>query len=341
MKNRQIQFWRIVFTYIIAFYHLKNAYKNYASWYIAVEFFFMVSGYLLANKIATLKALGGLQEVPAWKYTWSKYKKYMPHCIYSFFVAFVINGVYQGWNFGGWISELVKHIPEILLVHMGGLNLGNDYPYNSPTWYLSVLLLVGYFTWYFMSKTEKIYVDLICPLSILLIYPYLYRTYGFIGEHWGTDNFILNAALLRGVADINLGILSYKIVKNVCIHNKRRAELVSDICFILGGVVIPTMFYKSTYDFLFLFLIYIGVTTGFIAQEAKTLPFESKLIEKWAAITPAIYLNHKVFRSVFYKLWPTLDWKIYILWFVFITIYSVFTYWLVSKLVELIKEKLR
>ena len=79
MKNRQMQFWRIVFTYVIAYYHLNNAYGNYKSGYIAVEFFFMLSGYLLVNKLTFLYENGKLENMTAWKYTWQRYQKYFPH----------------------------------------------------------------------------------------------------------------------------------------------------------------------------------------------------------------------------------------------------------------------
>ena len=195
MKNRHIQFWRIVFTYVIAYYHLNNAYGNYTSWYIAVEFFFMLSGYLLANKLYKMDESGTLGDFTAWKYTWEKYKKYFPHCLFSFLVAFLIKGVYRGFAIRDWVRETLFHIPEILLIHMSGLNFENDYPVNSPTWYLSVLLIMGYFIWFFMRKSQGIYINLICPLSILIIYPFLYRTYGFIGEHWEIHNFVLNGAM--------------------------------------------------------------------------------------------------------------------------------------------------
>lgn len=52
-----IEFWRVIFTLMIAVYHFNNTYSiswgkwNLTpGWYIGVEFFFIVSGYLLASR---------------------------------------------------------------------------------------------------------------------------------------------------------------------------------------------------------------------------------------------------------------------------------------------------
>ncbi len=340
MKNRQMQFWRIVFTYVITYYHLNNAYGKTTSWYIGVEFFFIVSGFLLANKLLTLKENGKLEEFTAWRYTWTKYRKFFPHCLFSFLVAFAIKGVYRGFGFRDWGREFLFHIPEIFLVQMSGLNYGPDYPMNSPTWYLSVMLIVGYFIWLFMRNGAERYIEVVCPLSIFLIYPYLYRTYGFIGEHWEVNNFILNSAILRGIADMNLGVLACVFVRKFKLVGKIRMELISDTCLLFGGILMPYLYYKSYYDYLFTILIFIGVAAGFSGKEIKVKRFGGSLIDKWAMITPAIYLNHKVFRSLFVMQWPECNIWVYIVWFVFITVYSIFTYWLVGKIVEIVKKHL-
>lgn len=340
MKNRQIQFWRIVFTYMIAYYHLNNAYGKDTSWYIAVEFFFIVSGWLLAMKCVSMQQSGTLESYPAWKYTLSKFVKFFPHCLFSFLVAFALKGLYRGFGLRDWVRETIFHIPEIFLVQMSGLNYGTDYPINSVTWYMSVLLIVGYFIWYFLRKYPKVYIEVICPLSILIIYPYLYRTYGFIGEHWEANRILIHSALLRGFADMNLGIIAYILTDKLKVLKIKdiNFEIISDVCLLFGGVLMPYLYNKTYYDFLFTFLIFIGVVVGFGVTESRMLDIEGKLIDKWALITPAIFLNHKVFRNVFVRIWPECKWYVYLLWFVFITVYSIFTYWLVGKIVELLKK---
>lgn len=139
---------------------------------------------------------------------------------------------------------------------------------------------------------------------------------------------------------MNLGVLACVFVRKFKLVGKIRMELISDTCLLFGGILMPYLYYKSYYDYLFTFLIFIGVAAGFSGKEIKVKRFGGSLIDKWAMITPAIYLNHKVFRSLFVMQWPECNIWVYIVWFVFVTVYSIFTYWLVGKIVEIVKKHL-
>jgi hypothetical protein len=221
---------------------------------------------------------------------------------------------------------------------MSGLNFDRNYAVNGVTWYISVLLIAGYFIWFFLRRSKKTYIELICPLSILLIFPYLFRTYGFVGYHWDKNSFILNSALLRGIADMNLGVLACIFTRKYTIPGRFRAKALSFPCLLAGGIVMPAFFYRTHWDFLFVLLIFIGITAGFCCKKVSFRIFESRLFDRWAMITPAIYLNHKMFRGFFHRLMPELTPAVYLIWFVFITVYSIFTFWLVGKAGLLVKK---
>ena len=52
-KNNMLYFWRVMFTYMIAFHHLLNIYGLGVGWYIGVDFFAILSGFLLCHHIET------------------------------------------------------------------------------------------------------------------------------------------------------------------------------------------------------------------------------------------------------------------------------------------------
>lgn len=63
-RNGTIDFFKFLFTIIIVFYHLDNLIDNPADritkcGYIAVEFFFIVSGYLLMKKADKVSCANG------------------------------------------------------------------------------------------------------------------------------------------------------------------------------------------------------------------------------------------------------------------------------------------
>ena len=60
-KNNSIPFWRIIFTYMIVMFHFDTTFPwmrelgLVTGWYLAVEFFFLVSGYLIYAKMDDYK----------------------------------------------------------------------------------------------------------------------------------------------------------------------------------------------------------------------------------------------------------------------------------------------
>lgn len=338
MKNSLIQFNRIFFTYLIAFYHLNNVYGHYTSWYIAVEFFFIVSGALIARKYYYLKEKNDLDGF-AWKDLKKTYLKYFPHALFAFAVALLGKGYYLGYGIYDYLNGIISHLPEIFLFHSIGLNWPAGFAYNSVSWYLSTLIIDGFVIRTLLKKYDRSYIKIICPLSIILIYPYLCLTYGYIGEHWDCRYIILNSALLRGFADLNLGVIAYEVAKKLSHYDDRILLSVSAVSLILGGVVIPFFFYQTVYDFILVFIISIGVTSAFACLSSNKL-FEHPLIEKWALITPSVYLNHKVFRDLFCLIWPRYTVLTGLIWFVFITLYSILTYYGVTMIITWLGDHL-
>lgn len=50
-NNNSIYVWRVIFTYIIALHHLRNCFGQTTYWYIAVDFFAIISGTLMVSHI--------------------------------------------------------------------------------------------------------------------------------------------------------------------------------------------------------------------------------------------------------------------------------------------------
>lgn len=164
-----IPYFRIVFTYIIMSFHLFNSYGIKSGWYIGVEFFFLVSGYFLAAEIEK-----GRFESP-YSYTEYKIKKFLPHYIFSFTIALIFKFFVSGI---GTINSIVGYLFELLFLDMAGLNLEDML--NVPTWYLSVLIIAGFFLFALLLKNKIFYLNLFAPACILMIFSYLWRYQGML-----------------------------------------------------------------------------------------------------------------------------------------------------------------
>ncbi len=324
MKNNRIQFWRIVMTYVIAVYHFNKRYGVYTSGYIAVEFFFMVSGYLLADKYYRTKGSDNSEQLSAIRYVWGRYRKYWPHSAVAFFTAFLAVGVYRGYAIGDYLMGLATHLPELFLVNMLGFRTGGGISYNDITWFLSSLLIVSFLIWLFMKWNDRLYVGIVVPISVVLIYMYLYVRYGTLGVHEQFACLFVEEGVVRGLADMNMGIAAYLISGKTVLRHMKMNGIISTVCLLGGGVIMPCFFYHSKWDFLMLLMIFVGVTLAFGCENNGV--FDKPIIEKWAGITLAIYLNHEVLTVLVCNYFKESTALVFILWFVLITVYSMIVY---------------
>ena len=144
-KDNMISFWRIVFTYGVVLFHLFNQYEHWTGWDIGVEFFFVVSGWLLA---ADLKKYN---RTP-YGYTLHRIKRLYP----EYFIV---------------IDLVILFISIFLIVWLESILLAFITPikalYNSsPIWFsLQIILTLSYFGIFIYFPPKNI--------NVILLYSYL------------------------------------------------------------------------------------------------------------------------------------------------------------------------
>lgn len=86
-KNNMISVWRVIFSYAIVFVHFFNQYGHFTGWYIGVEFFFIVSGWLLSADLEK-------KNRNTYVYTWSRFKRLYPEYFWAFLVSALLYALY-------------------------------------------------------------------------------------------------------------------------------------------------------------------------------------------------------------------------------------------------------
>lgn len=197
---------KFAFTLMIAVFHFWALYQvNARGGFIAVEFFFILSGFFLMRQYEAQK-----EEITPAQYIWKKIKKYFPHYIFSFLVLFLYRNVVEwGNSFTTILRNFLHQIPEVFMIYGTILSDEKTPIYNSMTWYISVLLIVGYILWALL-KGHKPAVMAAAPVAVFGIYAYMCYTIGTT-NNWRTHVFeFFNYGMLRAVAGMLLGILVYQ-----------------------------------------------------------------------------------------------------------------------------------
>lgn len=293
-KQNSIILWRIIFTYLIAFYHFDNSYvlTSYLgirnAWYIAVEFFFIVSGYLLYNNLDGLAVTckKGIS------YFAKRYRKIYPFYLGSFLLCFVLYVYVTGERV---IDILVTHVFELFCMQGIGLNVGWVY-LNDTAWYISVMLIAGFIIYHCLVKWKDTFIHFAAPIIVMISYSYIYRYRCSLDAVLETEGLFLNQALMRGLAGMCLGIFAVELSR--WLQKKQLDTLpvrLAGVCGFLFVIVCAVKYGRSEMDFLFAAVLTVSVAIAFLPSKAKL--FGYKWLQNWSDLTLCIYLIHYPFSE--------------------------------------------
>ena len=321
---------KFAFTLMIAIFHFLAYYgQRSRGGFIAVEFFFITSGFLMMRKMEN----GGADITPE-AYTWNRIKYFYPHYIFSFMVIFLYRRIQQGDSFGAVIRNLFSQTIEVLMLH-GTLLVDNDtYLYNSMSWYISSLLIVGYLLWGIL-KRHKGTVLWLAPIVSLWLYTFIVYNIGTTSNFRTHVFSILNYGFLRAVAGLLAGIIAYRLYAYFLENSKfdkilTRGGVLGALLLVVAFVASYKWYHKSCLLYILCFIFGIGLLT---ACEERKRHSNCALFDRLPSLSYAIYLNHYiVFRVIKDHLLQNFGIKVIVVYLGILIVYSLFTSWFVKQL---------
>lgn len=325
-KYHMIEFYRVVATLIICTHHSQLFAGHLYHGYLAVEFFFIVSGFMLYQSLQ-------LHSKSTKDFILSKYIRFYPEYFFAMIIyslALLIHNI-KANDMHNIHTIMMRLIPETLLVQnisiWGG---GNNY----PLWYLPVLIWGGALIYFLLKHFEKGTIYFIAPAFILIYYIYLFSTSDNIESFdyiWLFSN-----PFLRGTADMFLGTIIYKIW--IQIRNKKYIDKLSFIEQIIGaGGILWCIFSKPFYDkYIFIFM-----TILLFGALSSNLHFSC--IDKFSRYLFSIYVNHAFVICLLSHFTSNASYIqkiiIYFLYLLVLVTYSVLTYTFIHQIIRLMSNK--
>lgn len=296
-KNNSIVLWRIIFGYLIMIFHFDNKYaisQHFGlalGWYIGVEFFFIVSGYLLYANLDVLAEK--YRSGPA--YLWYRYRKIYPCYLVSFILCFVFLFLTEkDFSIFNMIKALSNHFFEVFALQ--GIGLDERWTYiNNTGWFISILFICDFLIYHCLVKWRDTFVNFVAPIIIIVSFSFLYRNMHGIGGAVQTTGFYENWALMRGLADMCLGILAVRFNSVLAGVKNRKALKTAGILGFLFVIGCSMKYGNSTSDFLYALILTASVAIGFLPSDSRI--YEKKWILSWSGLTLYLYLLHDVFRT--------------------------------------------
>lgn len=219
-----IEFWRFVFTVLVCLYHLEIYYtggKIFPSGTSAVEFFFVLSGFLLA-----LSAGHRFEKNPeplspkdaacqATLFVWKKIKAIFPVLLITLILHIAING--GGYFRKSWLDAALNTEWDLLFM------VGTPFGYNNgncpivPLWFLTALFVAGYIYCYMLHRNYH-FTLFLAPVIGILLYSFFTLNSSLVLDFYAKMGF-MTAGMLKAFAEMALGMSIYRLY--ACLSQKK------------------------------------------------------------------------------------------------------------------------
>lgn len=302
-KNGTIELLRFIFCIGIFFFHVEKYLFGEPSFdkgidialfphgAIGVEFFFLVSGYLMAKSLYENQIRGKREFLVTETIAFMK-KKYLS--IFSYHIialigVFIIDCILKKWNFVQIVRRIIDMLPNVFLIQMSGISIYNP---NHITWYLSVMLIAMFILYPIAYCYYDSFIKIIIPIvSILVIGSFAHSDKSLTGVMVWT--YLGYKGTIRGIVEIGLGMLSFEIenfLKMQVISEKLKCLLrvVEWGCYV-SVLIFSVMTFPKIYEIYALFALFVGVTITF--SEITQISFlNNKICESLGRMSLPIYL---------------------------------------------------
>ena len=230
---------------------------------IGVEFFFVLSGVLMAKSIfrrqnsaaSPNEYLGFLSH---------KYLSVFPQHLVAFLIAVWVWAVFDGFQS---LTQLVKYlvdsIPNFLLIQMTGISLANP---NHVEWYISCMLIAMAILYPLCRRYYTAFTHYFAPLFSLLILGYLfYTTTSLTGVSTWTG--LCYKSVLRALIEVALGTTAFELSRCLAAASltslQRTCLTVAEVLLLLCTATYILMTFPKKYEVYLLGVIALLIVISF------------------------------------------------------------------------------
>lgn len=322
-RNGKIELMRFVFCILIILYHIHNridvpvaeGWSFFKEGLIGVEFFFLVSGFLMAK---SAKKQYDTPHLTSSTVTFMK-KKLMgilPYHIVTFLIAMVAYYIVRPVaNFEAGAKRFFLMMPNFFLIQKTGIP---KHEILTAEWYLSAMLICMLVIYPILVRGKSFFTKIVCPLFSVLLIGYMSHIDGYLQ---GTSNWVyggsLPKSLARAGAELCFGIFCYEACEKIKSLNLSKADrvwltILEDACYIL--VVIYTFTnWSRGYEAHSFYLLAIAITLSFSNVTYGGKKLQNKFVFYLGKMSLPIYLAQGLaFIFMTYSLnWIPIGWQIF------------------------------
>ena len=299
-----VEFLRFIFAILIVLGHAYSEFatKGLPSWIvkqgaIGVEFFFILSGILMAKSIfkndAQTESYDKIGSETS-KFIKNKYLSIFPTHILTFLIMYAEVAYIKKLTS---IDNFIFTLPEAFLIQMSGLRLGINI--NPNDWYISAMLLAMLITYPLLRKYRGTFTKVIAPIMSLCIFGYLFQTTGTITpSSTSMMGGLFLKGTLRAIAEICLGVTIYEAIKYI--NNIEFTKLgkvlikIIEIGTYISTIVVSCSKINTRWYFIFVFVLAFGLLISFSKHSIFSVFKKSRLLLYLGDLSMTIFVCQRV-----------------------------------------------
>ena len=379
-KNARIasvEFWRFVFTVLVCLYHLEIYYtsgKLFPSGTSAVEFFFVLSGFLIALSAGHWfekhpEPLGSKDAAArATQFVWKKIKAIFPVIVVTLILHFAINGA--GYSRKSVLDAVLNSEWDLLFL------VGTPFGYSNggcpivPLWFLTALFVAGYVYTYMLYRNYH-FTLFLAPLVGVLLYSFFTLNSSLVLDFYAKMGF-MTAGMVKAFAEVALGMAIYHLydhLRKKKLHPLWEAALTVLMLFAIYRYFALTIKANANLDnFRRIVYIMIIILLSFLNKDLITIVLNRGVARFLGSISMTMYVCHFTLCNYFFavinalrKAHPTsallkelggssafgfsgygggtINWKIRVCYILFVMVIAILIHYLVKLLTKLLTPK--
>lgn len=308
-RNGAIDFWKFVFSIMVVQFHSSNLTKikttPFVGAAIAVEFFFLVSGYLMAASISRYEEADIKVGRDSRKFMLNKIKGLCPEIFIAWGIGFVVQHIARkNVSLSSLVKDLMTGVWDMFFLRESGLE---GFKANPAAWYISAMLLAMLVLVPLFLKNRDVFLNVWAPILAIAALGYLSKN---VGDLRGPTDWLgfCYKGFLRAVGELCMGVICWGICQKIMqVPYSRLGKLLLTIlelgCYL--GVILWSYQHKgSQMDFVMLLLFAAGIVVTFSGHSLLSSFFNKPLIYFLGKISFPVYLSHNYWSHALVRIYP-------------------------------------
>lgn len=309
VRNGAIDFWKFVFSILVVQFHSSNLTEikttPFVGAAIAVEWFFLVSGYLMAASISRYREEDIVTGADSRKFMLHKIKGLCPEIFIAWGIGFVVQHIAKkNVTLSSLVKDLMTGVWDMFFLRESGLE---GFKANPAAWYISAMLLAMLVLVPLFFKNRDVFVNVWAPVLAIAALGYLSKN---VGDLRGPTDWLgfCYKGWLRAVGELCMGVICWGICQRIKdLPFTRLAQMLLTVlelgCYL--GVILWSYSHKgSQMDFVMLLLFAAGVIVTFSGHSLLSSFFNKPLIYFLGKISFSVYLSHNYWSHALVRIYP-------------------------------------